>query len=65
MEKDFNILVRDEKYEGKYVAFRSVSDHTVIAEGQTPESVLESAKKNGYDHPMVLYVPNKDISCCY
>lgn len=44
MEK--NILVRDDKYEGKYVAFTSVVDHTVIAKGDNPERVMAAAKKS-------------------
>jgi len=60
-----NILVRDEKHEGKYVAFRSVTDYTVVAEGSDPESVVQEAKKAGYEHPMVMYVPEKNITCCY
>ena len=62
---DRHVLVKDEKYGGKYVAMRSVIDHTVIAEGQNPEEVLKKAKENGCDQPMIMYVPDKSMTCCY
>jgi len=60
-----NILVRDEKHEGKYVAFRSVVDRTIVAEGDNPDNVVRDAKKAGYEHPMIMYVPSKNMTCCY
>jgi len=63
MDKD--VLVRDDRHEGKYIAFLSVVDHTVVAEGDDPESVVRDAKKAGYEHPMVIYVPDKDTTYCY
>ncbi len=63
MEK--NILVRDDKHEGKYVAFHSIVERTIVAEGDNPEAVMHDAKKAGCEHPMIMYVPDKNITCCY
>jgi hypothetical protein len=59
------ILLTDERYEGKYVALRSILDRTVIASGDNPKSVLEQAKKQGAANPVVLFVPQKDITLVY
>ncbi len=61
---DKHILVKDSKYEGGYVAFTSVTDHTVIAFGKEPEEVIDKAKKIS-EHPMILFVPAKDMTCYY
>jgi|WetSurMetagenome_2_1015567.scaffolds.fasta_scaffold133493_2 hypothetical protein len=62
---DNNILVRDNKHEGKYIAFRSIVDRTIVAEGDNPDNVMRDAKKAGCDHPMIMYVPEKNMTCCY
>ncbi len=60
-----NILVRDDKYEGKYVAFVSIADHTVIAQGDDAQHVMDEAKSSGAEHPMLIYIPDKDMTCCF
>lgn len=60
-----HILVKDDKYEGKYVAFTSVIDHTIIAQGKNPKVVMEKAKANGADQPLIMFVPHKKTSFCY
>ncbi|MGA2916568.1 MAG: DUF5678 domain-containing protein [Sedimentisphaerales bacterium] len=62
---DKHTLVKDSRYEGKYVAFTSVVDHTVIAYGSKPEDVMEKAKKAGASHPMIFFVPDKNMTCCF
>jgi hypothetical protein len=62
---DDNILVRDDKYEGKYVAFQSVVDHTVVAEGSDASKVMQDAKENGVENPMLVFIPDKNMTCCY
>jgi hypothetical protein len=59
-----HILVKDPKYEGEYVAFTSVVNHTIIAHGKKPEKVREQAKKIA-PNPMVFFVPAKNMTCCY
>ena len=63
MEK--NILVKDNKYEGKYVAFSSVVDHTVVADGDNPERVMADAKAAGAANPVIVFIPDKNMTCCY
>lgn len=64
-DSERNILVRDNKHEGKFIAFRSVSDRTIVAEGSNPDTVILKAKKAGYENPMIMYVPDKNLTCCY
>jgi hypothetical protein len=60
-----HILVKDSKYEGKYVAFQSVDDHTIIADGDEPERVMKEAKEKGAKQPLLMFIPNKDMSFCF
>ncbi|MCE5185911.1 MAG: DUF5678 domain-containing protein [Planctomycetaceae bacterium] len=60
-----HVLVNDEKHEGKYVAFSSIVDHTIVSEGDDPESVMISAREQGHESPMIVYIPNKDMRHCY
>ncbi|MCX5632223.1 MAG: DUF5678 domain-containing protein [Phycisphaerae bacterium] len=62
---DKHVLVKDSKYEGGYVAFTSVTNHTVIAYGSKPEDVMRKAKEAGASHPMIFFVPEKNMTCCY
>jgi hypothetical protein len=55
------ILLNDgDKYSGQYVAMKSFADHSVITSGSKPEKVLSEAKKQGFENPVVLFVPDKD-----
>jgi hypothetical protein len=56
MEK---ILLESEKYAGKYVAFRSRDDNTVVGAGDTPEEALRVADEVGCTTPILFYVPEK------
>jgi len=62
---DKNTLVKDARYEGRYVAFRSAIDHSVIADGDNPQNVMRDAKKAGAEHPMIVFIPDKKMTCCY
>lgn len=59
------ILVTDRKYEGKYVALRSFSDHTVLAFGDDPVSVMTRARKGRTDEPVIVFIPEHDMSYVY
>ena len=65
MTMNGKILVRDEKYEGKYVAFKSTFDLTVVSYGDNPKEVFDDAKSKGSDVPLLMFVPEHGISCCY
>jgi archaellum component FlaG (FlaF/FlaG flagellin family) len=59
------VLVNSDKYNGKYVAFISVEDNTIISSGQTPAEVLTAAKNKGYQNPYLLFVPAEDLVHIY
>jgi hypothetical protein len=60
-----NILVKEEKYSGKYVALKNFIDQTVIVDGKTPREVLDRAISKGYMNPVILFVPIKDMVQIY
>lgn len=55
-----NILVEDEKYRGRHVAIIDSECPEVVGDGDTPEEALAKAKQNGYEDPLLLYVPEED-----
>lgn len=55
------ILNEDKKYEGKYVAFRSFADSTVVAEGAKPDKVREKAIQEGTPHPVIAFIPEEGV----
>jgi len=65
MGKPDQVLISEEGYEGKYVALRSMSDRTVIASGDDPETVMKEAREQGADDPVVFFVPSHDITLVY
>jgi len=60
-----NILVKDEKYSGRFIALKDFIDPTVIVDGKTPKEVLEKAISKGYKNPVILFVPIKDMVQIY
>ena len=59
------VLINSDKYSGKYVAIKSVEDHTIVGAGNTPDKALKQAKNKGIPNPFLLYVPDKDIVQIY
>ena len=62
MESQILIEENAEKYYGKYVAF---FDKQIVAYGKNSLKVFCSAKKKGYEEPIILYVPKPDIGFCF
>ncbi|MBM3249081.1 MAG: hypothetical protein FJZ10_06675 [Candidatus Omnitrophica bacterium] len=58
-------LIKDRKYNGRYVAIKDFNDNTVIADGKDPQETYEKALKNGYKDPVILFVPFKDMVQIY
>ena len=58
-------LIKERKYNGRYVAIKDFNDSVVIADGENPNEVYKSAVKKGYPDPVVLYVPLKDMVHIY
>ena len=56
-----DVLLRDgEKFSGQYVAMKSFTDREIITSGTKPEKVMKDAKRQGFDHPVMLFIPSKD-----
>ena len=59
------ILIKEKKFEGKYVAIRSLSDSTPIADGDSPQDVYEAAIRLGVVSPLLLFVPAHEMVQIY
>lgn len=54
------VLLNDSnKYNGKYVAMESFVKREVICASANPDKAIEKAKKQGYENPVIFYVPKK------
>ena len=51
------VLIKEKKYEGKYVALEDLDHPSPIADGTSPEVVYESAIKKGFTDPLIIYIP--------
>lgn len=58
-------IVTDKRYEGKFVALRSLADTTVIAYGDDPSEVSSLAAEKGIQEPVIFFVPESDVICAY
>lgn len=60
------VLIKDRKYEGKFVALRSPADTTVIAFGDDPSEVSGFAIiEGGVKEPVIFFVPEGDVTYVY
>ena len=55
-------LLKDEKFEGRFVAIKNFDDANVIADGKNPDEVYNKAFKKGVIDPVVFYVPLKGMA---
>ncbi len=46
------------KYHGKYVAFVSFDNRTVVAHGKNPWRVIKKARRRGIENPVIYRVPD-------
>ena len=60
-----NVLFKDNKYRGKYVAVKSMSKPKVISSGTNPKTVHDKAVKEGVEKPLLIFVPKKNIANIY
>ena len=58
-------LLKGKKYNGRYVAIKDFNDATVIGDGLSPREAYESAIKEGFLEPVILFVPHKDMVQIY
>ena len=60
------LLVKDSgKYAGKFVATKSFMDKEVITFGYDFDDVYEAAEKKGFEHPVVVFIPENDMIHIY
>lgn len=64
VRKNSHVLVRQDEYRGKYVAFGSGSKK-VIASGSDPGVVIRTARSEGVEVPAIVFVPEKDVAYVY
>jgi hypothetical protein len=55
------ILIKEKKYRGTYVAVKDISHTKVISSGKDPKKVQDEAVKKGFDNPLLIYVPKKNM----
>lgn len=60
-----NVLFKNEKYSGQYVAIKDVDNPEVISSGKDPVPVHEEAVKKGYVDFLLLFVPEKGLAHIY
>jgi hypothetical protein len=58
-------VIKNKRYNGKYVAVKSVDDDTVVSSGDHIQEVYKKAAKKGYKAPWIVYVPKKNIVQIY
>ena len=58
-------LIKDTRYTGRYVAIKDFNDNTVISDGKEPQEAYKKAVEKGYNNPVVLFVPLKDMVQIY
>ena len=59
------VLIKEEKYCGQYVAVKDFKNSVVIASGKDPKEVHDKAIKKGYFEPVIIFVPLKDMVQIY
>ena len=59
------VLVTTDKFNGRYVAMKSVDDNTIVGAGKDPEEALNEAEAQGFTDAVLLYVPERDVVHIY
>lgn len=59
------VLVKEKKYEGKYVAMESFVNHRVVASGEDPMKVTKAAEKKGVSQPVIIFIPKGNMAQIY
>jgi len=59
------VLIKENKYNDRYVAIEDFGDSIVIADGKDPKEVYDKAVKKGYSNPVILFIPAKDMVQIY
>ncbi len=59
------VLVKTEKYNGRYVAMKNFDDKTIVGVSDDPGKALRAAESKGHENAVILYVPEKDTVHIY
>jgi hypothetical protein len=59
------VLVKTDKYNGRYVAMKSFEDSTVVGSGEDPETALKEAAAKGFKDPVLVFIPEKEMVHIY
>ncbi len=59
------VLVKTDKFKGRYVALKSFKDNTVVGSGKGPKTALKEAERKGFKDPVLVYVPEKEFVHIY
>lgn len=59
------VLIKNKKYSGQYVAIKDFYDSGVISFGKSPQKVYTEAIKKGCSEPVIVFVPTKNMVQIY
>lgn len=59
------VLIKETKYGGQYVAIKDFDSPIILASGDDPQKVYDEAVNKGYLEPVILYIPAKDMVQIY
>ena len=59
------VLIKTNRYNGRYVAMKGFDDHTVVGSGEDPETALQEAESKGYQEAVLVYIPEKEMIHIY
>ena len=59
------VLVKTDKYNGRYVAMKSFKDNTIVGSGKDPKTALREASSKGFKDPVLVYIPEKEMVHIY
>lgn len=64
-EKMAKVLVKTDRYNGRYVAMKSFNDTRIVGSGKDPETALKQATAKGFKDPVLVYIPEKEMVHIY
>jgi hypothetical protein len=59
------VLVKTDRYNGRYVAMKSFTDSAIVGSGEDPETALKEAAEKGFKDPVLVYIPEKEMVHIY